>query len=172
MAQQISITMPDGLYDRLQAVKDRFNVSRVCQEAIELEVKVQEWKNKIRERDGDKMNEVIERLRAEKEAKRVPEAEKSEKEKERSKKSRDLGWKHGMEAIKTLSLEQLQHMEFLNEHGRLLGALCEQNVYDNLLRDIMDNLDESDKDDFSQHDFIDGWYKGVLEAWAGIKDKL
>ena len=42
MAKPLGITIPDGLYKRLQTVKNRINVSGVCQEAIEQEVKKQQ----------------------------------------------------------------------------------------------------------------------------------
>jgi len=42
MTQKIAISLPDELYGRLQKVKDRFNVSGVCQAAITDEVSRQE----------------------------------------------------------------------------------------------------------------------------------
>ncbi|MGD9686718.1 MAG: hypothetical protein AB7U43_07065 [Desulfobacter sp.] len=34
MAKRINITVPDKLYEQLQGVKDKFKISKVCQEAI------------------------------------------------------------------------------------------------------------------------------------------
>lgn len=46
MAQRITITIPDSLHDRLQAVKDQINVSVICQEAIMQAVGIEEIKQK------------------------------------------------------------------------------------------------------------------------------
>lgn len=58
---RVNITVPVELHDRLQAVKDRINVSAVCSEAIENEVRIQEALN-ISE---DKKQAAIARLKAE-----------------------------------------------------------------------------------------------------------
>jgi post-segregation antitoxin (ccd killing protein) len=62
MAKTLSITIPEDLFNRLQAVKESLNVSGVCQEAIASAVKIEE----LRKEGGDNMEAVIERLREEK----------------------------------------------------------------------------------------------------------
>lgn len=62
MTERITITIPDDLYKRLQQVKNSLNVSRVCQQAIELIVSIEEIKIK----EVPEMEKLIERLRLEK----------------------------------------------------------------------------------------------------------
>jgi post-segregation antitoxin (ccd killing protein) len=44
MAERITITIPDTLRARLQAVRKNLNISAVCQEAIEGVVNIEELK--------------------------------------------------------------------------------------------------------------------------------
>lgn len=63
VAERITITIPDGLHQRLQVVKEKLNVSGLCQQAIEQAVTIEEIKMK----DIPVKQKVIERLRLEKE---------------------------------------------------------------------------------------------------------
>lgn len=63
LAERITITIPNDLHERLQAVKDALNVSRVCQEGLEAAIRIEELK---REKSPN-MDTLIERLRIEKE---------------------------------------------------------------------------------------------------------
>lgn len=62
VAERITITIPDGLHQRLQAVKENLNVSGLCQQTIEEAVTIEEIKRK----DVPVKEKVIERLRLEK----------------------------------------------------------------------------------------------------------
>lgn len=42
MSSKVSITMSDELYSRLDRVRDKFNISEICREALEKEVKIEE----------------------------------------------------------------------------------------------------------------------------------
>ena len=63
MGKRISIALPDELFERLQAVKDEFNISGLCQDAIESEIVRQEFFKK-----GTDMENTIKRLSDEKRA--------------------------------------------------------------------------------------------------------
>jgi len=61
MSCKISITMPDELFGRLEKVRDKFNISKVCQEAIAREVRIQELSTETANDEA-----VIERLKLQK----------------------------------------------------------------------------------------------------------
>ena len=52
-AQKITVSLSDGLYERLQAVKGEFNMSRVCQDAIEHAV----WREEDRKKHYDSLEQ-------------------------------------------------------------------------------------------------------------------
>lgn len=56
MVQKVTITLPDDLSERLDAVKKTFNVSGVCQEAIRQEVAHQEILSKTKNK---KMKPIV-----------------------------------------------------------------------------------------------------------------
>lgn len=62
VAQRITVTIPDQLHERLQQVKDKLNISGLCQQAIEKAVEIEEIKFK----DVPNMEKLLERLRMEK----------------------------------------------------------------------------------------------------------
>lgn len=64
MTQRINISIPDDLYERLQFFKDTINISKLCQHAIEKEVKKKEDFRK-RMKEAPEMQEIIQRLRKE-----------------------------------------------------------------------------------------------------------
>jgi hypothetical protein len=63
VADRINITIPSSLNERLQLVKGKMNVSRICQEAIEKAVSLEE----INKADIPARDKLIQRLRKEKE---------------------------------------------------------------------------------------------------------
>jgi predicted transcriptional regulator len=93
VVERITITVPDGLYERLQAVKVKLNVSRVCQNAIEQAVIIEEIKTK----DVPIKDKVIERLRLEKQV--------------ASKEWHETGFTEGIEDAQELSYEDFQALE-------------------------------------------------------------
>ena len=98
MAINLTITVPEELHKRLQEVKKNFNVSQVCQKAIETEVKKQELLVSGR----DNIKDVIKRFRLE--------------HAEHLKISRDLGYKYGLQGLSEIPLKA---MEFLYRHSGL-----------------------------------------------------
>lgn len=93
VAERITITLPDQLYERLQAVKGKLNVSGLCQQAIELAVTIEEIKIK----DIPVKDKVIERLRLEKQV--------------ASREWRETGFTDGVEDAQELSYEDFRALE-------------------------------------------------------------
>jgi len=42
LATRITISLPHGLEERIKAVKGKFNVSKICQEALEFALKIRD----------------------------------------------------------------------------------------------------------------------------------
>ncbi|MBD2072404.1 hypothetical protein H6F86_00450 [Phormidium sp. FACHB-592] len=97
VAQRITVTISDSLHGRLQRVKDSLNVSRVCQEAIEYAVQIEETKLK----EIPVVEKVLERLRLEK--------ERSEAE------WKQIGVKDGQEDAAELSYNEFRLLELDDE---------------------------------------------------------
>lgn len=50
MSQRINISLPDDLYEKMQAYKDRLNVSKLCQSAIQRAVTIEELRDQTSEK--------------------------------------------------------------------------------------------------------------------------
>jgi len=68
MTQRVNISIPEDLYKRLQRFKDSINVSKVCQDALLVEIKKKEDFLK-RVKENPSKAEIVERLRQERMAK-------------------------------------------------------------------------------------------------------
>src|SRR5208337_3483900 len=97
MVQRITITIPDGLYERLQAVKDRINVSGICQEAIMQAVGIEE----VKAQDLPEMEKLLAKLQAEKKQHEVI----------LSTQWRDRGFKEGLEDAHHIHYRDFIHLE-------------------------------------------------------------
>ncbi len=164
MSQQLTITIPDALSERLKAVKQRFNVSGVCQNALESEVTKQELLMK----EPKKMADIVTKLRAQKQ--------------EFEKPLRDAGYESGYESGKDMDYEDFMEVVKLNQ------AREEQNERDGEVPPISDDLAatsiysswlashvEQEKlgyQMFDQDIYLEGFIAGVLAFWEEIKDKI
>jgi hypothetical protein len=149
MAQRINITINDGLFERLQTVKDYFNVSRICQEALELEVSLQELR--IKSLEVNDMDKIIERLRLEKV--------------EHDKIYRNDGYKEGLDDAKSMSYEEFVQVVQSNVD------IYETLVWGNWLGAKIEDLEHDDAA-FVRESYLEGWLEGVNEFWENIKDAL
>lgn len=165
MAKHIGITVPTELYERLQAVKDAFSISGVCQAALAREVTLQ----KLGQKGAKDMEGQIERLRQEKD--------------QHDEEYEDMGREGGLSDAKELSYADFVEVE------RCLRA-CEDVVREGLefehgLSDfygnsplwhdqLEDTVREHEKLDsvFAPDLYVYGWLKGVAEAFDSIRDKL
>ena len=166
MSKQLSITIPSDLFNRLQAVKDRFNVSGVSQRAIEQAVTLEELKLK----GSDDMDSVIERLRAERD--------------EYDKTYEEDGREEGIKAGKELAYEDLvavnklaEYLEVMHQssHGltqeQLISGIYACEVWGNFLEDDVTEL-EKDDSAFNRTMFLTGWIEGVSGFYDEVQSKL
>ncbi|MCE5340160.1 MAG: hypothetical protein LLF92_03420 [Planctomycetaceae bacterium] len=149
MSERINITISDDLFKRLQTVKDSFNISGVCQEALQHKVSLQELR--IKNLETKDMNKIIERLRLEKA--------------EHGKIYTEEGYKEGQDDAKSMSYDEIIQVVCNNVN------IYTTNVWDNWLEDKIKNL-ESDDPAFDQEAYLEGWINGATEFWENIKDAL
>ncbi len=164
MTKRQNITIPDGLGDRLEKVKQRINVSRVCQEALERAVDREEFLNK----GAEEMEAVIERL-------------KSEKDEYNERFEKD-GFEDGYTDAKGMNYEELQDLgddlrAIANEPHLEWGAesVCRSLAWDNWLKDEMRDREDCVRErgeGFDQEHYLIGWLKGVAEFWAEVEEQL
>ena len=168
MAKRVNITLHEELFQRLQRVKPRFNVSGVCQQAIEHEVRRQELLIEAK----DDMRAVVEKYRQEK----------------RSFMSQyhDMGYEVGVNFVNSGRLEYGEIIELVKEYEI---ASAEESldtddpavVYhsefwkeSDSACDLRDEIQDqmSDEPDLDEGTFLSGWLEGVAGAWEKIKDKV
>jgi len=98
MVKKVTITLPDDLSERLDAVKKTFNVSGVCQEAVRQEVARQEILSKTKNK---KMKPVVHKFKLSKEAQEIVNQLKDPKQKKFCIDNfrRSWEWEHSLEGI-------------------------------------------------------------------------
>jgi len=149
MARRINITIRGELFERLQAVKEHFNVSGVCQDALEREVLRQE----LRLKEVTNMENVIERLSGEKE--------------EYDKRYVDKGYEDGLDDAKEMDYEELAEALSTDLHVNLR----ETDTWDTWCADRINELQHGDAM-FSLPAYTEGWVQGVREFWESIENRL
>ncbi len=158
MVQRITITIPDPLHERLQVVKDRINVSRVCQDALMKTVEGEELKMK----DIPEREKLVARLRTERA--------------ENENYWKDRGVKEGKEDALELSYD-----DFMDIESHLTGYMEDYEYCANHISEKVDGLSymverveeyEGKESAFNEKDYISGWIDGVLEVWEDVKKEL
>ncbi len=160
MSQRVTIAVPDELFERLQPVKQRFNISAVCQEALEMAVITQELKIQATEDEN-----LVERLRAEK----AVILHKVQQE----------GFELGIRSSSKLSYKDFRHFERVNPVAAHLDEDALEylwNFLDFKAYPQQARLHEPDfahlleVDPQSRIIFAQGWVDGVLSVWQTIKN--
>jgi hypothetical protein len=145
MAQNINISLPEELFERLKEVKNQINVSGVCQNALETEIEFCELKMK-----GSTMS-TIERLTRQKE--------------QFDEKYIEQGKAAGIKDAGEMDYEDL--MEVVNANERIYKTDYYQNEMEDQLKEI-----SNDDPAFNEDKYLEGWVEGVNEFWEEIKDEL
>lgn len=145
MTERITITIPNDLHKRLQAVKDSLNVSGICQEAINLAVRIEEIKNE----EPPNMDTLIKRLRLEKE-KEIAE-------------SREAGITDGKQDAMELSYAEFRSLELHSKSG-----LMPDDLYGWLEHTRLQYIEI----DYDKNAYLEGWAQGVLNVWEQAKNQL
>ena len=171
MAHQLSISIPEELYARIQKVKNTFKVSRVCQAAIEDAVALEEA------RGGDDINILVDRLKMEKS--------------EAFKPYWNEGFKDGK--VDAMSFTFSNFMEFI----KIVGENCDNpDRLDAFYESYFLSDDHTDKGNYFIQGgklpiedvtkialprtggteeggaYADGWINGVFFVWEQVKGKI
>ncbi|MGA3117374.1 MAG: hypothetical protein ABSF90_23410 [Syntrophobacteraceae bacterium] len=151
MAQRITITIPDSLHERLQAVKDRINVSGICQEAIIQAVCIEE----VRVQSTPEMESLLERLQKEKEQYFIG--------------SKNDGIQDGMEDALSFHFRDFVSLEELATRFPHMAESIGRYDYPALKNRLKQKLDDK-----SHHPglYSKGWVEGILRIWAELKTKM
>ena len=151
VAERITITISDDLHKRLQEVKEKLNVSRICSRAIDEAIELEELKLRTDISDKEK---AIERLRA-------------EKKQEVSKTWKKKGFEEGVnDAQNTLRYSVIKRIA-----SSYKEEIVEQNSY--FSRKIMRRIHKYSSDyEFEEDAYREGWLKGVTHFWKEVKDEL
>ncbi len=162
MSQRVTIAVPESLFARLQPVKHHFNISAICQEALEMAITYEELKVQVVEDD-----KLVERLQTEK--------------KVLLNKVRQEGFELGIRSSAKLSYKDFRHFERVQP----LAMTLDDEVLDYLwtflnLKDYPESarLNDADfaylleVDPTSRITFAQGWLDGVLSVWQTIKTQV
>lgn len=155
MVQRLNISIPDALYERIQAQKDKLNFSKLCQEALMSAVAIEE----ARQMDPDEEKNMIERLRREK--------------KEAEDEWFEIGRKVGIQDAKGMPYKHFRTIE--GAHAILFYPDGDQysakEMVDEFLED--DWLDDLREEEGADPEIVvRGWVSGVMEIWEGVKESL
>jgi len=166
MTKKITISVPDKLHEKMMEWKDSFNFSQVFQNAIsDLIQKKEDFQKRLK--GDEKMTEIVERLKREK--------EESEHE------WFEQGKTDGLEFAKNIDYETLKYALNWKPMKELPGIIFD---YDPTKDEYLGEqfsiaFDEYDQFNFEENipnDFYieweAGWKEGVIEFWNEIKDKI
>ena len=157
MTQKITLSIPDLLHEKLKEWRTSFNLSKMFQEAVTEAIYKKEEFQKRFSKDFD-MPEIIKRLKHEKQI--------------WEKKYYKLGKAEGLRWAKTTHYEDLLYVSQFNDTYQLISDPKMNQYFEQAYQSTdLVNYSNSGSVDHEQM-FIDGWFKGVLEFWDQIKEKL
>lgn len=157
MAQKITLSIPDLLHEKLDEWRTSFNFSKMFQEALTDAIQRKEEFQKRFSDDFD-ISEIVNRLKQ----------EKLVWEKQYYKKGKAEGFRWAKAAHYKNLLYVLQF-----EGTYELISDPEMNQYFEQIYQSTDlaTYSKSESIDHEQR-FMDGWFKGVLEFWNQVKEKI
>lgn len=162
MSQRVTVAVPDALFERLQPIKHQFNISAICQEALEKVVTLEELKLQAAASEN-----LVERLQAEK--------------KVLLNQVRQEGFELGVRSSSKLSYQNFRHFERVMPLANSLDDEVLEYLWSFL--DLKDYPQEArmhdpdfayllEVDPQSRVVFAQGWLEGVLSVWQTIKAQV
>ena len=157
MTQKITLSIPDLLHEKLKEWRTSFNFSKMFQDALTEAIQKKEEFQKRFSEDFD-MSEIIKRLKYEKLI--------------WEKKYYKLGKAEGLRWAKTAHYEDLLYVLQSDSTYRLISDPKMNDYFDKIYQST--ELAKHSNSGLTDHEqmFIDGWFKGVLEFWNHVKEKL
>ena len=158
MSQRINISVPDELYEKIQAFKDRLNISKLCQNAILRAVKLEELRNQTR-REIDKLAASFNKERE-----------------EYGQKFQEEGFKDGTrDAFRTDF--QWMYTIWTHRDAEPPEKLCEMGATKETTEKVESQHLKADLDFFLCFDhvkdlYFKGWLEGFLDVWERVSQKM
>lgn len=157
-----NISIPDALDERLNRMRDRINVSRVCASALERELRVLEGQTRACDVDESKVGRLVERLRSQQSAK-------------------DRWYRRGLRDGETWAQEtaSLQDLSTFEDDWAGLEQIDVADFDPEDLEGWDDELPETFQTDELQRQppllrsaYVLGWYAGVHGLWRAARARL
>jgi hypothetical protein len=164
MSKTITIALPEKLFDRLKDVKGMFNVSGICQDALEREIGIQE----ILAEGVDGRESIIAKFKEQKKA--------------FSEQYRGQGRKDGINDASKMDYVQLTDLvnkQFQYQNNPQADDLDPNIVYDSeffrngqtwLTKRLKGHFNKDTR--FDQDAYLTGWIEGICDFWDNIKDSI
>ncbi|MBU0973676.1 MAG: hypothetical protein KKC20_23760 [Proteobacteria bacterium] len=157
MAQKITLSIPDLLHDKLKEWRNSFNFSKMFQEALTDAIQKKEEFQKRFSEDFD-LSEIIKRLHQEKMI--------WEKQFFKSGKNEGIKW------ARSAHYEDLLYVVHFKDTYELTNDVKFKPYFEQV-HDTHE-LGKYASDNVVDHElmFMDGWFYGVNEFWAQIKEQI
>ncbi len=163
MTQRLSISISDELFDRLQKVKDKIMVSKICQNAILNSVEIEEMKN------TQEVENLIESLKLEKAA--------------IYKEYKDLGFKDGSSDAYSMKYKDFlffNDWDSRQENSQAPFEYFASEHSSNRLKEIESGylaigdigLESPEVIVDCIYEYLGGWHEGVKHIWEQVKNKV
>ena len=157
MAQKITLSIPDMLYEKLKEWRTSFNLSKMFQEAVADAIQKKEEFQKRFSKDHN-MAEIITRLKQEKMI--------------WEKQFYQLGREEGLKWARTAHYEDLL---YVLRFSRACKLICDPKMSDystKIYESASLSQDQYPDPEAREMMFMDGWFSGVMEFWNHVKEKL
>ena len=172
MVKKITIGMSDELHEGMQKWKGSMNFSKIFRDAVSTNIQRKEAFKKQLKGEKKEMNEIIERLRNEKQSS--------------NERWFDIGKTDGLEFAKSVSYDDLQYavrwitIQAINDNV-ITTSLLGDEVLGDYFSSFFDEYEELDWVETTPGNHIPndaycqweaGWHEAVVEFWEEIKDQL
>ncbi|WP_300457338.1 hypothetical protein [Desulfobacula sp.] len=157
MTQKITLSVPDLLHEKLKAWRTSFNFSKMFQEAVTDAIQRKEELQKRFSEDFD-IHEIVKRLKQ----------EKLIWEKQFHKKGKAEGFRWA----KAAHYKDLLYVLKFDGTYQLISDPKMNQYFEQIYQstDLAKYADSGTVD--HEQMFMDGWFKGVLDFWHQVKEKL
>ena len=157
MSQKITLSIPDLLHEKLEEWRASFNLSKMFQEALTEAIQKKEEFRKRFSEDFD-VSDVISRLRREKFI--------------WEKTFLKSGKKEGLKWAKSAHYEDLLYVLGFKDTYKLISDPKMNEYFEKIYQTT--GLVKYANTESVRHEemFLQGWFKGVLELWDQVKEKI
>ena len=157
MAKKITLTVPDGLYKKIDEWRSAFNMSRIFQDAVSEAIR---RKEDVRRRVGEEsgLGEIIQRLKQEKSHWEETLRHKGERGGQE--------WAsraHYEDLVLAVSVTPEQILRMPHMAQPLREALDQLEPFSALMSQKLENVRAA---------FAEGWKKGINDFWEMVRDKI